>query len=87
MEYAFIKNGKVIDRIVCDKEFADDRAAELGCTHTTASSAQPGFKKSGSRYTDDRPAPAPQEEKPSISELDSLSKAQIKRIIDFLTTV
>lgn len=78
MEYAIIKDGEVVERIVCDKKFADKRAEELGGTHTTAVSAQVGFKKSGSKWIDMRPAPV--SKKTTSLDLDEMEK---NKLIDF----
>ena len=65
MEYAIIKDGKVIDRIVSDKAFADKYAKEKGATVSSSKLAQVGFEKSGSKFADKRKKP-PKQSSPSI---------------------
>jgi len=88
MEFAIIKGGKVIDRIVSDKPFAGKYAKGLGGTVSEAHSAQVGFKKSGSNWVDDRAKVKAKAEPVRIQdELNKLSDAQKVKIVNFLTTL
>lgn len=75
-EFSMLKDGKVVNRILCSAEFAEQYAAENGYEFTDNPKAKINAKLEGDEYVDDEAQP-----KASASKTDRLIDLLVEKQI------